>query len=66
MAKHDYGGEIFNFQPYWGRYYGYGHPANGSIALERLGAPQGASFIDHILVVWVADSHVVGWYKTAT
>lgn len=59
------GGEIFNFMPYGGRCYGYGRPANDTIALERLGAPEGSDYVDGILVVWVAKSCVVGWYKNA-
>ncbi|MGA8027898.1 MAG: DUF3883 domain-containing protein [Bryobacteraceae bacterium] len=62
---HGFGHEIFNFKPFKGRYYGYGRPANDAIALERLGAPEGSSYIDAVLVVWVAKSHVVGWYKNA-
>ena len=65
VTKHGFGHEIFNFKPYRGRYYGYGRAANDTIALERLGAPEGAPFIDGVLAVWVANSHVVGWYKNA-
>jgi hypothetical protein len=65
VKKHGFGHEIFNFKPYKGRYYGYGRPANDAIALERLGAPKGSSYVDGVLVVWVANSHVVGWYKNA-
>jgi len=65
VKKHGFGHEIFDFKPYRGRCYGYGRAANDSIALERLGAPDGAPFVDDILVVWVANSHVVGWYKNA-
>lgn len=65
VKKHGFGHEIFNFQPFRGSYYGYGRAANHSIALERLGAPKGADFVDGILVVWVANSRVVGWYKNA-
>lgn len=38
--EHGFRDEMFNFQPYHGHCYGYGHPANGSIAIERLGAQQ--------------------------
>jgi hypothetical protein len=65
VKEHGFGWEIFNFQPVRGRYYGYGRPANDSIALERLGAPEGSPYVDGILVVWVANSRVVGWYKNA-
>ena len=54
VKKHGFGHEIFNFKPYKGRYYGYGRPANDAIALERLGAPKGSSYVDGVLVVWVA------------
>jgi hypothetical protein len=60
-----FGHEIFNFQPYKGHCYGYGRAANDSIAIERLGASEGAAFVDGVLVVWVANSHVVGWFKNA-
>lgn len=65
VKEHGYGYEIFNFKPYRGRYYGYGRPSKDSIAVERLGAPEGALFVDGVLVVWVANSCVVGWYKNA-
>ena len=52
VNEHGFGCEIFNFKPFRGRCYGYGCPANNSIALERLGGPQGMSFIDNVLVVW--------------
>jgi hypothetical protein len=65
VKEHGFGHEIFNFMPYQGQCYGYGRAANDSIALERLGAPEGSDYVDGILVVWVADSHVVGWYKKA-
>jgi len=65
VKKHGYGHEIFNFKPYRGRYYGYGRPVNYTIALERFGAPSGSASVEGILVVWVAKSHVVGWYENA-
>src|SRR5579863_3383723 len=65
VREHGFGHEIFNFKPYRGRYYGYGRAANDAIAVERLGAPEGAPFVEGVLVVWVANSCVVGWYKNA-
>jgi Domain of unknown function (DUF3883) len=65
VKEHGFGDEIFNFEPYKGRYYGYGRPANNVIAVERLGAPDGSPFVDRTMVVWVADSRVAGWYKNA-
>lgn len=65
VQENGYGHEIYNFLPSRGNYYGYGRPANDAIALKRLGAPEGSLYLDHVLVVWVAKSHVVGWYKEA-
>lgn len=65
VEERRFGGEIYNFQAHQGRCYGYGRAANHSIALERLGAPKGSDHLDNVLVVWVAKSHVVGWYKHA-
>lgn len=65
VLEHGFGHEIFNFQPFHGRCYGYGRAANDAIALKRLGAPEGSPYLDGVLVVWVAKSHVVGWYKDA-
>jgi hypothetical protein len=39
---------------------------HGVIKLEKLGAPKGAESVDGVLVIWVAKSHIVGWYKNAT
>jgi hypothetical protein len=67
VETHGIGDEIFNFKPYRGRYYGYGRPANNFIDLKRLDADasQETPYVEGVLVVWVANSHVVGWYKSA-
>ncbi len=67
VKKHGGGHEIFNFKLYEGRYYGYGRPANDFIDLKRLDidAPKGSAYVDGVLVVWVANSYVVRWYKNA-
>ena len=66
IALHGYGHEIFNFKQFQGRMYGFGHAPHDSIRLEKLGAAKGADRVDGVLVVWVAKSHVVGWYRNAT
>jgi hypothetical protein len=76
VKKHGYGHEIYNFQPFRGKMYGFveaGYrPAPRCIDITRLGASRLAVSISNILVVWVArnrDTHrtvVVGWYKDAT
>lgn len=65
VEEHGFGHEILNFLPYRGRNYGYGRAANDAIALERIAATNGADYLDGVLVVWVARSVVVGWYKNA-
>jgi hypothetical protein len=67
------GGEMHNFVPYNGNYYGYVQTVKGgSIRLERLGADANAAEISGITVVWTArhpstgGTCVVGWYQHAT
>jgi hypothetical protein len=72
VKHHGYGDEIFNFKPYRGHMYGFGNPPRrskkkgGSIKIERLGAPKGEPSVDKVLVIWVAKSKIIGWYKNAT
>ncbi|MCB2168144.1 MAG: DUF3883 domain-containing protein [Deltaproteobacteria bacterium] len=66
-----YGHEMFNFLPHKGFMYGYVQPTKETIRIERLGADTEDSFIENILVVWVAKqpaggSRIVGWYQNAT
>ncbi|TVT36802.1 DUF3883 domain-containing protein [Hymenobacter setariae] len=70
-----WGGEIFNFKPYRGKYYGFVRTTHsGEIKLERLGAAKSDHKIDNVTVVWTAarpideggGTYVVGWYKNAT
>jgi hypothetical protein len=65
VREHSFGDEAFNFQSYRGRAYGYGRPANNSIAIERLGGVKGSDYVDGVLVIWVSKSCVVGWYEDA-
>jgi hypothetical protein len=61
-----YGHEMLNFKPFAGRMYGTAvTPGYGGIKLEKLGAAKGSDFVDGVLVVWVAKSKIVGWYKNA-
>jgi len=66
LARHGYGHEMLNFKPYAGKMYGTAPVPHGTIRLEKLGAPKGADSEDRVLVVWVARSLIVGWYKNAT
>jgi hypothetical protein len=66
VTIHGYGHEMMNFKPFTGKMYGTAPtPSYGDINVERLGAPGGAEFVDGVLVVWVAKSRIVGWYKNA-
>jgi hypothetical protein len=78
VAKHGFGPEIFNFQPFQKAVYGYVQPPsrkgqweNGRIDLTRLGAAADDKSLSNVLAVWVATSplggaFIVGWYKNAT
>jgi hypothetical protein len=66
VARHGYGSEIFNFKSYKGNNYGFVRAPHNSIRLEKLGAAKGAPAVRGVLVVWVARSRIVGWYKNAT
>jgi hypothetical protein len=66
------GGEVNNFYPLNGNYYGYARIQNGrSLRIEKLGADLKADFIDNITVVLFAKNpetggqYIVGWYKNA-
>lgn len=70
-----WGGEIFNFKPFRGKYYGFVRTTHsGNIRLEMLGAAKSDSQLDDVTVVWTAarpseeggGTYVVGWYKNAT
>lgn len=66
LARHGYGHEMLNFKPYAGRMYGTAPVPHGTIRLEKLGAPNRASSVSGVLVVWVARSLIVAWYKNPT
>jgi len=66
VKERGFGHEIFNFKEYGGRCYGYGRAAKNTIALQRLSALKEDDSLDDVLLVWVADSTVVGWFKHAT
>lgn len=78
VKEHGYGFEIYNFQPYSGKLYGYVQPvtgkakfSKGQIRIERLGALKSAESIDGVTVIFTGKSRksgirrIVGWYKNA-
>jgi len=71
VEKYNEGGEIFNFLPYKGYYYGYVQPMEDTIKLERFRASKKDNSINRVLVIWTAPSPnkgtvIIGWYKKAT
>ena len=64
------GGEVENFQPIKGFYYGYVQPPGSGVNLERLGAAPDAAYADDVTIVFTATrprggSVVAGWYRDA-
>lgn len=69
VAKNKVGHEVCNFLPERGRVFGYVQ-VPGRISIEKLGAVEGASYVDGVTVVWTATrpaggNVVVGWYRNA-
>ena len=74
VQQNGFGYEIFNFQPFKGRNYGYVPMTETAprIDINNLGATKADDYIPNVLVVWVATSpkrsegkYVVGWYRNA-
>jgi len=66
------GGEVYNFKPINGYYYGYARiQSRRNLRIERLGANTNDPFIENITVVLFARNpetggeFIVGWYKDA-
>jgi hypothetical protein len=79
VKEHGYGHEIFNFQVFEGRVYGYVQPPKSGyneqtgpgFNIDRLGASSTDDRISGVLAIWVATaphggSFIVGWYRNAT
>ena len=72
-----YGYEVFNFQPYRGKIYGYVRAPGGSdtINVDRLIEPfdrnRTRDHVDGVTVIWIAtnpndgSTYVIGWYRDA-
>ncbi|SFD20795.1 HNH endonuclease [Ruminococcus albus] len=70
LRENKNGGEIYNFQYINGCYYGYVEPGHQKgkeclIHVEKLGGSLKAGIAHGVLVVWVANEKVVGWYNNA-
>ena len=61
------GHEAYNFCPHKGRVYGYFQPQmrSNELNLRRLGAKNGAKYLDNCIVIWIARGRIVGWYRDA-
>jgi hypothetical protein len=69
VAENESGGEIWNFRPRHGYFYGF-IPPSGRVNLSRLGANDEAQYLDDVTVIWTARSRkfgrvIVGWYRHA-
>ena len=69
--NHD-GGEVTNFFPIDGKYYGYARIRKGNnLRIERLGAASSDQYVDNVTVVFIATNpniggqYIVGWYNNA-
>lgn len=70
VRDNETGGEIKNFLPIDGWYYGYVQPPGSGINLENLGAAPDATHADDVTIVFTATPKkggnvVVGWYQNA-
>lgn len=73
VKENEDGGEVANFYPIRGNYYGYVRiRKNHDLRIERLGASPQAEAIRNVTVVFFATNpvtrgqYVVGWYDQAT
>ena len=70
IVQNKFGHEIFNFQPYAGRMYGFASALGGTINISRLGAGNNDDYVPNVLVIWTAPRRrvgvvIVGWYQHA-
>ena len=72
VSQNKDGGEVLNFKPINGKYYGYARIRKGdSLNISRLGAAKQDAYIDDVTVVLFAKDpslggqFVVGWYRHA-
>jgi hypothetical protein len=66
VKSHGFGHEMFNFAPIGRKMYGTAPFPHGSVNVQKLDALKGDDSASGVLVVWVARSVIVGWYKNAT
>jgi hypothetical protein len=69
--NHD-GGEVYNFVPIRGNYYGYARIQNGrSLRIEKLGAGKESPSLSNVTVILFAKNpetggqYIIGWYRNA-
>ena len=64
--KNNIGHEVNNFTNHDGTYYGFVQSTSNTIDISKnFGVPKDCDFIDGVLVVWVAEHKIVGFYNNA-
>lgn len=64
--KNNVGHELFNFADFGGRLYGFVRATGGRISLEQIEtSAANQSALNDVLVIFVAEQKIVGWYKNA-
>ena len=71
IAKHGFGGEVYNFRDCDGTCFGYVMSKSLSIDLSRVVGGKASDSVDNVICVFVATHpsggrRIVGWYKNAT
>jgi len=64
--KKNIGHEVFNFTNFAGKLYGFVRAADRKINLERIDPTNNADSLSDVLVVFVANQRIIGWYRGAT
>lgn len=67
-TKKNLGNELFNFGDFDGHLYGFARAKNGKVNLKRIDptAEASAENLDEVLVIFVAQQCIIGWYRNAT
>lgn len=79
VEKEGWGGEMFNFAKFNGKFYGYVQPKidrkhgnPSTVKLEKIGGSGTSDHVSNVTVVWTArhpdtgGTRIIGWFKNAT
>jgi hypothetical protein len=64
--RRNIGHEVFNFMDFGGRLYGFVRAADRRIKLKRIDPLVKGDTLRDVLVVFVSNQRIVGWYRKAT